>query len=150
MHRQEITMLNQHLPYTNLFIFSNDEYPYKHNHRNLNWLLSISGRSSTLRLWASKSWQFLAGMASVFRCLLLSPENAPFDEFIFSIKFCEIFQGFIKNFQGFIKNFQGFSRVSRDFQGLKNFPGFSRISRARTNPESFFGEFWMRERLVYF
>ena len=61
------------------------------------------------------------------RCSLLSPENAPFDEFIFSIKFCEIFQGFIKKFQGF-------SRVSRDFQGFKNFPGFSRISRARTNP----------------
>ena len=66
-------------------------------------------------------------MASDLRCLLLSPENAPFDEFIFSIKFCEIFQGFIKKFQGF-------SRVSRDFQGFKNFSGFSRISRARTNP----------------
>ena len=61
------------------------------------------------------------------RCSLLSPENAPFDEFIFSIKFCEIFQGFIKKFQGF-------SRVSRDFQGFKHFPGFSRISRARTIP----------------
>ena len=59
-------------------------------------------------------------MASDFRCLLLSPENAPFDE-------SEIFQGFIKKFQGF-------SRVSRDFQGFKKFPGFSRISRARTNP----------------
>ena len=64
-------------------------------------------------------------MASDFRCLLLSPENAPFDEYIFSIKFCEIFQGFIKKFQGF-------SRVSRDFQGFKNFPGFSRISRVHT------------------
>ena len=39
-------------------------------------------------------------MASDVRCLLLSPENAPFDEFIFSIKFCEIFQGFIKKIPG--------------------------------------------------
>ena len=67
-------------------------------------------------------------MASDLRCLLLSRENAPFDEFIFSIKFCEIFQGFIKKIPGL---FQGFSR---DFQGFKNFQGFSRISRARTNP----------------
>ena len=63
-------------------------------------------------------------MASDFRCLLLSPENALFDEFIFSIKFCEIFQGFTKKIPGL---FQG-------FQGFKNFPGFSRISRARTSP----------------
>ena len=68
-------------------------------------------------------------MASDFRCLLLSTENAPFDEFIFSIKFCEIFQGFTKNVQGF-------SRVSRDFHGFEIFPGFSGISRARTNPVS--------------
>ena len=62
-------------------------------------------------------------MASDFRCLLLSPENAPFDEFIFSIKFCEIFQGFIKKIPGLFQGFQGFpglqkfSRVFQDFQG---------------------------------
>ena len=58
-------------------------------------------------------------MASDFRCLLLSPENAPFDEFIFSIKFCEIFQGFIKKFQGFSR----ISRASKIFQGFPGFPG---------------------------
>ena len=62
-------------------------------------------------------------MASDFRCLLLSPENAPFDEFIFSIKFCEIFQGFTKKIPGLFQGFQGFpglqkfSRVFQDFQG---------------------------------
>ena len=62
-------------------------------------------------------------MASDLRCLLLSPENAPFDEFIFSIKFCEIFQGFIKKIPGLFQGFQGFpglqkfSRVFQDFQG---------------------------------
>ena len=58
----------------------------------------------------------MARMASDFRCLLLSPENAPFDEFIFSIKFCEIFQGFIKKIPGL---FQGF----KNFQGFPGFPG---------------------------
>ena len=62
-------------------------------------------------------------MASDFRYLLLSPENAPFDEFIFSIKFCEIFQGFTKKIPGLFQGFQGFpglqrfSRVFQDFQG---------------------------------
>ena len=62
-------------------------------------------------------------MASDFRCLLLSPKNAPFDEFIFSIKFCEIFQGFIKKIPGLLEGFQGFPglqkfvRVFQDFQG---------------------------------
>ena len=55
-------------------------------------------------------------MASDFRCLLLSPENAPFDE-------SEIFQGFIKKIPGLFQGFQGFpglqkiSRVFQDFQG---------------------------------
>ena len=62
-------------------------------------------------------------MASDFRYLLLSPENAPFDEFTFSIKFCEIFQGFRKKIPGLFQGFQGFpglqkfSRVFQDFQG---------------------------------
>ena len=61
-------------------------------------------------------------MASDFRCLLLSPENAPFDEFIFSIKFCEIFQGFKKNSRAF-PGFPEISRASKIFQGFPGFPG---------------------------
>ena len=47
-----------------------------------------------------------------------------FREFSFSIKFCEISQGLIKEFKGFSRGFQGFpglqkfSRVFQDFQGL--------------------------------
>ena len=59
--------------------------------------------------------------------LVMNQQNAPFCEFIFSIKFCEIFQGLITKFQAL-------PGVSGDFQGFKNFPGFSRISRACINP----------------
>ena len=46
----------------------------------------------------------------------------PFDKFIFSIKFCEIFQGFIKKIPGFFQGFQGFPGP-QIFQGFPVFPG---------------------------
>ena len=47
-------------------------------------------------------------------------QNTPFPVFIFSIKFCQIFQGLKKRMPGLFQGFPGlkkFSRVFQDFQG---------------------------------
>ena len=43
--------------------------------------------------------------------------------FIFSIKFCEIFQGFIKKNSRAFPRFPGISRALKIFQGFPGFPG---------------------------
>ena len=55
--------------------------------------------------------------------LIVEPWKCTFDEFIFvNIKFCEIFQGFIKKFQGFSR-VSRISRASKIFQVFQDFQG---------------------------